>query len=452
MLRAAPAWLKALLLGELVSAAGSLAWLYLTLYLVNDRGLSAQAGGAITAVFGAGAIAGNLFGGSLGDRFGLREALAATKGIALLSVAAFAFCPTGGLAPLALLAGLTGGAGRPLMSAVVATGIPSELRREAIALSRAAFNAGAVVGPPLGGLLAARHFGWIFLIDGATSAALLVVVLRWVPRSAAPVSGSRHGLLSVLRRDGEMRRVILSVLAVDTTYRLLYTVVPLFLLDRSAPPWLYGLTISLNGAMIVLLEPRVARRLSPHPALHVIAAGYAILGVGWLVLATVSTVVAAFVAVLVISVGEMLYKPTATAHAADLAPAGMQGRYQSLYASASIGGMLLSPLLGTTLYGAAPHLVWPCAAIVALGAAAAITGSGKSERHEATRDGARDGLPSCAAAMAEPVKLRQPARAAAPPGRLPTTGAPGALGLLAATAVAGALLVRRVVSRSTRSP
>ncbi|MCA1721631.1 MAG: MFS transporter [Actinobacteria bacterium] len=359
MLRTAPTWLKALLLGQLVSAAGSLAWLYLTLYLVNDRGLSAQAGGVITAMFGAGAIGGNLFGGSLGDRFGLREALAVTKGVALLSVAAFAVCPTAVLAPLALLAGLSGGAGRPLMSAVVATGMPAGLRREAIALSRAAFNAGTVVGPPLGGLLAAHHFGWIFLIDGATSAGLLVVVLCWVPRAAAPASSRRRGLLSVLRRDGEMRCVVLSVLAVDTTYRLLYTVVPLFLLDRSAPPWLYGLTISLNGGMIVLLEPRVARRLSARPALPVIGSGYAIVGAGWLVLGAVPSVLAAFVAVLVISVGEMLYKPTATAHAADLAPEGMAGRYQSLYASASIGGMLLSPLLGTTLYGAAPRLVWP---------------------------------------------------------------------------------------------
>ena len=186
MFRFAPGWLKALLVGQFVSSAGSLAWLYLTLYLVNDRGLSPSAGGAVTAVYGAGAIAGNLTGGSLGDRFGLREALAVTKGLALISVAAFAFCPTPVLAPLALMAGLTGGAGRPLMSAVVATGLPSEMRREAIALSRAAFNAGAVLGPPLGGLLAAHHFGWIFLTDAATSAALLAVVLRWVPRATAP--------------------------------------------------------------------------------------------------------------------------------------------------------------------------------------------------------------------------------------------------------------------------
>lgn len=383
MLRTAPGWLRALLLGQLVSSAGSLAWLYLTLYLVADRGLSPAAAGAVTAVYGAGSLAGNLFGGSLGDRIGMREALGATKAVALVSVAAFAVCPDDALAPLALLAGVTGGAGRPLMSAVVAGGLPPALRREAIAWSRAAFNAGAVLGPPLGGLLARHHFGWVFVIDAATSAAMVVVVLRHVPASQVqPTQGRRRGLVHVLRVDREMRAVVASVLAVDTTYRLLYTVVPLFLVDSDAPAWMYGLTVSLNAATIVLLEPRVARRLSAYAALPVIGTGYAIVGLGWLLLGVHPSVVAAFLAVVVISAGEMLYKPTATAHAADLAPPGLEGRYQSLYASASIGGMLLSPLLGTTLYDAAPRLVWPCAAGVALMAGAALQRSARARAQQ----------------------------------------------------------------------
>lgn len=384
MLRTAPTWLKALLVGQLVSAAGSLAWIYLTLYLVHDRGLSPTAGGLVTGLYGLGAISGNLVGGSLGDRFGLRTTLGVAKGLAVLTCIAFPVCPRVGLAPLALLAGLTGGAGRPLMSAVVATGLPSALRREGIALSRAAFNAGAVIGPPLGGLLAAHHFGWVFLIDGATSAVLLVTVLRFVPAGQVINRGPRRGLASILRTDHQMRTLVLTVLAVDTTYRLLYTVLPLFLTDHHAPAWLYGLTISLNGLMIVGLEPRVARRLAARPALPVIGAGYATVGVGWLILGAVPSVVMAFVAVLVISVGEMLYKPTATAHAADLAPTGMEGRYQSLYAAASIGGMLLSPVLGTTLYGATAWAVWPCAGLVALMAAVRLTRTSFAETPSAS--------------------------------------------------------------------
>lgn len=374
MLRATPPWLKALLLGQLVSAAGSLAWLYLTLWLVDARGLVPAAAGVVTAAYGAGAIGGNLLGGSLGDTCGLRTALGGSKAVALLTCLAFPLCPNALLLPLALLSGLAGGAGRPLMSAVVATGLPPSLRREGIALSRAAFNAGSVLGPPLGGLLAAHHFGWVFVIDGVTSAVLLLVVLRWVPAGDAVIRGRRHGLLRILRVDHKLRALVLSVLAVDTTYRLLYTAIPLFLIDSGAPAWLYGLSISLNGLMIVLFEPRVARRLAHRPAVPVIAVGYAVVGAGWLILGLAPAVVTAFLAVVVISVGEMLYKPTATAYAAELAPAGAEGRYQSLYASASIGGMVLSPLLGTSLYSVAPRAVWLAAALIAVAAAQGLRG------------------------------------------------------------------------------
>jgi MFS family permease len=76
----------------------------------------------------------------------------------------------------------------------------------------------------------------------------------------------------------------------------------------------------------------------------------------------------------------MLYKPTATAHAADLAPDGMVGRYQSIYASASIGGMLLAPLLGTAAYTASPRGVWFAAALLPWVAAAFLRRSDRVRR------------------------------------------------------------------------
>jgi MFS family permease len=267
---------------------------------------------------------------------------------------------------------MSGGVARPLTSAVVATSLSAEQRREGIALSRAANNAGFVIGPPLGGLLAEHHFGWVFAVDGIGSAVMALTVLLLVPGLGRVTGRPTHGLIRALREDGRIRSLALTVLAVDTSYRLLYTVLPLFLADHDAPAALYGLTVSVNAVVIVLLEPRIARRLSGRPAVPVIATGYALVGGGWLLLGIAPTVVVAFLTVLVITGGEMLYKPTATAHSADLAPEGMEGRYQSIYASASIGGMLLAPVLGTAVYAAAGRTVWFAAAVVPVLAAAAL--------------------------------------------------------------------------------
>jgi MFS family permease len=81
------------------------------------------------------------------------------------------------------------------------------------------------------------------------------------------------------------------------------------------------------------------------------------------------------VAIVVITAGEMLYKPTATAHVADVAPDGMVGRYSSLYAAASVSGMFLAPALGGITYEHLPRLLFPIAGglAVAAGVVLALT-------------------------------------------------------------------------------
>src|SRR5919199_1737593 len=142
--------------------------------------------------------------GAAGDRVGHRRALAGALAGWAACCLAFLVAPAAALAPLALLAGLASGAVRPLMYSVVVTALPADRRREGIALSRAAINAGTVVGPPLGGLLAATDFGAIFVADALTSLALLAVVLRVVP-VAEPTGAAAEvrdgGVLRALRTD-----------------------------------------------------------------------------------------------------------------------------------------------------------------------------------------------------------------------------------------------------------
>jgi MFS family permease len=104
----------------------------------------------------------------------------------------------------------------------------------------------------------------------------------------------------------------------------------------------------------------------------VIALGYVLVGVSWLPFAAHPSVVGAFVLVAVISAGEMLYKPTATAAVADAAPAGYEARYQSLYAGASVSGTLIAPPIGGALFAVHPLVLWLISAVAPLAAAAAL--------------------------------------------------------------------------------
>jgi MFS family permease len=367
-----PAWLKAVMLGQLVSSAGSLAWIYLTLYLVEDRGMSPQQAGFAAAAYGVGLLLGNLSGGWFGDRFGLRAAALASQLTWAVACLAMPIVPTPGLAGLAALAGLCGGASRPNLSALVATALPAARRREGIALSRSASNAGFTIGPPLGGLLAAYDFSLVFVVDAVSSVVLALVIWRWVPDAVRVVSAQASGVWRALRQDRSVLVLLLAIVVVDTVYRQLFATLPLLLRDAGSPAVAYGVLIGASSVVIVLLEAPLAIRLRNHHSYRVIATGFVLVGLGLAVIGVWPALVGAAVAVAIITGGEMLYKPTATAHVADAAPEGMVGRFSSLYAAASISGMFLAPALGGTTYQHHPHLLYPAAAALALIAAIAI--------------------------------------------------------------------------------
>jgi predicted MFS family arabinose efflux permease len=370
-----PGWLRLYLLGRFVSAAGALAWLYLTLYLVSDRGLDPQPAGLIAAGYGVGLLLGNLVGGWFGDHFGMRRGVLT----GLLSWAVL--CMVMSVAPVSLLgvvggfAGVCIGAVRPMDSVLVAMTLPAERRREAVALTRTMSNAGFMVGPPLGALLFTWNFNLVFYVDAGTSALLALLVWAKVPASAGGGTTLSRAPSSVFRALAGHRSVIVllaAVLVVDTVYRQLYTSLPLLLRDSGAPAVAYGLLITLNAGVIVLCEAPIAVALRSRPAVTVIAAGFALVALGFVAIAVWPAVGGAVLAVGVITIGEMLYKPTATAHVVDAAPDGMAGRFSSLYAAASIGGMTFAPALGGSAYQYLPNLLWTLGALAAFAAAGAM--------------------------------------------------------------------------------
>ncbi|WP_350277656.1 MFS transporter [Kribbella sp. HUAS MG21] len=380
-----PAWLKAVMVGQLVNGAGALAWVYLTLYLVEDRGMSAQQAGFAAAAYGVGLVGGNLGGGWFGDRFGLRAAALASQLLWAVSCAAMPFVPGSLIAVVAALSGLFGGAGRPNLSALVAISLPVERRREGIALSRTASNAGFTIGPPLGGLLAAYDFSLVFLFDAVTSLVMAAIVWRWVPTARRTTGLSTTGLWKAVLGDRAVLVVLATIVVVDTVYRQIFATLPLLLRDTGTAAVWYGVLLGASSVVIVLFEAPLAVRLRGHRATRVIAAGFGCIGLGLAVVGVWPALAGAAVAIAVMTVGEMLYKPTATAHVADAAPEGMVGRYSSLYAAASISGMFLAPALGGTAYQHAPGLLYPVAAALALAAGVVLLLS---------RATARDVLPS----------------------------------------------------------
>jgi len=230
-----------------------------------------------------------------------------------------------------------------------------------------------VLGPPLGALAAGYDFRVVFVMEAVAGLAMAFIIWRFVPRPGErPAASTRPvSLWRAVAADRTIWMLLLAVLAVDAAYRQIFTALPLMLTDTGTRLIGYGALISLSSALIVVAETPLAVKLASRPALKIIPLGYLFIGLGFLALVGSPNYAGAALCITLITVGEMLYKPTSAAYAADRAPEGMQGRYQSLYSSASIGGMVIAPPLGGYVYQHAPSLLWPiCAGLALLGAAA----------------------------------------------------------------------------------
>jgi MFS family permease len=371
-------WLLAT--GLFVVAAVSFTFVYLFVYLTGPRGLSAAQAGLISGAGGAGMVVGNFTGGWFGDRFGHRRTLIGGMVLAGLGLAALPVEPTAALWALFPICQFGTGVTRASNSALIAFSVPEGSRRQGFALLRFFANTGVTVGPPLGALIA-EHFsyGWLFVADG-----LGMLFFAGYASLVLPAHGNRRvrpaeadagapGLWAALRARPAVLVLLGAVLAADTVYRQQYCTLPVFLHHHGIGTGVYGVLIAVNGGVVIALELPVTVALRRRAPLPVIAAGLALMGAGFAVLVTGGHVVAAVVMMVLVTIGDILYKSPSTAYVADNAPDHLQGRFQSMYAGASISGVVLAAPLGGALWEAAPGALWPvCAALLAVAACASL--------------------------------------------------------------------------------
>ncbi|MFJ6853119.1 MFS transporter [Streptomyces sp. NPDC091271] len=378
MLRGVPRTVRLLAFGAFLNAVVSFTFVYLFVYLTGPRGLSVAQAGVISGIGGIGLVAGNFTGGWFGDRFGHRRMLLTGACVSGAVLVALPLLPLGALYTVLPLAQYASGVVRAADAALVAVSVPAGGRRQSFALTRFASNGGFTVGPPLGALIAAASsYDWLFLADG-----LGTLLFAGYAAAILPSRGTAHtlrthdphtpGFWRELRDRPAVLVLLAAIVCVDLVYRQQYSTLPVFLADHGYGTQFYGWLIAVNGGVILCLELPAAHALRRRAPLTVVGAGLLLVGLGYAVLIPGAGALFAVSMMVSLTLGEILYKTTATAYVADQAPLHAQGRFQSLYAGASISGQVLAPPLGGALYTAAPALLWPLCAALACGAGVAV--------------------------------------------------------------------------------
>jgi MFS family permease len=369
--------------GTFINRFGSFVLTFLVLILVK-RGYSPAEAGIAASAYGVGSVAAAMIGGQLADRFGRRRTIA----LSLFSSAAVILLlwraqALPAIIALAGLAGMTGELYRPAAAALLADVTPAGRRVVTFALYRLAINAGFALGPAVAGYMASRSFTIIFIGDAVTCALYGVLVLAAVPKSfdrpaAAhpPPAADRPrargpSVLRVIAADRALLSVLLASVAIGFVYHQSTVTLALEVDARGLPMSAFGFLASLNGAICLLLELPVAAVTARMAAWIPLAVGAALTGAGFGGIGLAATFSALAAMVTVWSLGEIVQSPVSQAFVADLAPPGLQGRYQAAYGFTHALGLVLAPALGPALFAWSRPGLWAICA--GLGAAASLT-------------------------------------------------------------------------------
>jgi MFS family permease len=374
-LRGLPRPLWFLYAGTFFNRFGSFVFTFLVLYLTK-LGYSATEAGLAVSAYGAGHLASSAIGGYLTDRLGRRATIVISMYASAASM--LALWQADSIASITVLTGVAGFAAelyRPASSALLSDLVPEKDRVTAFAMYRLAINAGFAAGPAVAGFLAASSFGWLFVGDALTSVIYGTVVLVAVPETKprdAGVPPDSPRAMTVMLKDRAFMLFLGASLLTTWVYMQSTAGFPLHVQAQGLSTAVYGLLISINGVVVVLLElpfTSITKRL---PARPVMAVGWILLGVGFALTGFATTVPALALTVVIWTIGEIVNAPVGSAYVASLAPVHLRGRYMGTWGLTWSAGLMLGPLLGARMFATDPWLLWGSCGILCAVAAGLV--------------------------------------------------------------------------------
>jgi MFS family permease len=354
---------------------GTLIFPFFSLYITQKFNVGMTQAGILLAIFSVSGLAGSMLGGALTDRFGRRGIVLFGLTISALSSVAMGLVNELSIFyVLAAFVGLLSDVGGPARQAMVADLLPAEQRAEGFGIFRVVGNLAWIFGPTIGGFLAARSYLVLFILDAISSLITALIVFRLVPETMPErrEGEQAESLFNTLRgyaqvaRDTLFLQFVLTFMLISLVYIQMYSTLSVYLRDvHGLPTQGFGALLSMNAGMVVILQFWVTRQVSRLPPLLMMALGSGFYLVGFLAYGFVSGFILFAIAMLFITIGEMIIMPVSQALAALFAPEDKRGRYLAFYGlSWAIPSMVGPWMAGRVMDMLNPRWVWYASGIL----------------------------------------------------------------------------------------
>lgn len=331
-------WLLALV--QLVNRAGTMVVPFMSMYMTQKMGVSITKAGFVLACFGMGSIVGSFAGGKLTDRFGFYYIMIITLLLGGLSFIGLSFLTSyWWICAGTFVMAIVNEAFRPASMAAISAYSNAESITRSGSLVRLSVNLGWAVGAAVGGWIAAHNYSLLFWVDGCTNMAAALVVLYALPKINYHKKPSPSGDAEVKNYSPFRDVFFLFFVFLNCFFGIcffqLFTTLPVYLktsllLDEARIGWIMG----INGLLIAFFEMIIVYSLENVNKLRLISWGTFVTGLSFVVynlFTGMDAFALAMMAVIIITVGEILAMPFMLSFTMKRSTPATIGQYASLY-------------------------------------------------------------------------------------------------------------------------
>lgn len=348
---------------------GFMLYPFFALYLTQKYDIGMATVGLMFAVFSITGMVGSALGGAIADRMGRKTVIIFSLVLSSLSALGMGLAPTIAIfIAIVVVVGTLSSIGHPAHEAVVADLLPPDKRAEGYGIIRVVFNLAVIIAPPIAGLLIARSYLTLFIVDAVISVICALVVFFALPETKpqAQAHAKPETMKQTFAGYGRVFKdtPFLAFIAVTVMMTLVYmnmnSTLGVYLRDQhSLPEFRYAMLLSINAIIVVFLQFWVTRRLQHYKPFLMMAAGSLLYAIGFAMYGFVTGFALFVTSMIVITIGEMVVTPFQQSLVASFAPEDMRGRYMAVSGlSWSISFTVGPYLAGLLLESSNPSLLW----------------------------------------------------------------------------------------------
>jgi len=340
---------------------GSMVIPFLGIYMSSELHFSKTQIGLVLGCFGVGSVCGSWLGGWLTDKFGnFKVQTCSLIAVIPLFLVLPLFRSFEGLAGMIFILSLVADTFRPANSVSVARYAKPENITRAYSLNRMAVNLGFSIGPALGGFLAKFSYDWIFY-GNAIAAGMAAIVFFYFFRNKK-TTARQHTSFSTGAEDSPI--VVKSKNAYSDGLFIVFNLLcclfsMAFFQLLSTMPLFYkevyqfqsddiGLILGFSGFVIVVFEMILVHLIEHrYTVRQIMFWGTMVTALSFYMLNIDLGIIWLYMAMFILSTGEMLTLPFTATIAINRAGLTNQGAYMGFNSLSFAAANIFSPYLGT---------------------------------------------------------------------------------------------------------